>query len=597
MKAFPPDLADLPRHLFFTGKGGVGKTSLSCSLALALAESGRKVLLISTDPASNLDEVLETPLISSPRPVPACPGLSAMNIDPHAAAAAYRERVIAPLRGVLPASALSSLEEQFNGSCTVEIAAFDQFAGLLAGEGPAAAFDHLVFDTAPTGHTLRLIGLAGAWDEFLKRSHGESSCLGPLAGLQQQREIYRLAVAALRDPGATRIFLVSRPQPAALREAQRSSIELAQLGIKGQELILNGILPAVSPLDRLACALRRRQVEALEHFRDFLAAQPCREVFLLPRQVLGIAGLRRLLGHRDQPSVEADLGQEELRGWRDFASLVEETLELKHGVVMTMGKGGVGKTSVAAALALALVRAGRKVLLTTTDPAAHVAAALSGQFEGLELACIDPVVETAAYREEVLRIAGSGLDEESLALLEEDLSSPCTEEIAVFRAFARAVDQGRERIVVIDTAPTGHTLLLLDATRSHHRELERQRRSQHPEEVMQLLPRLRDPQYCRILLVALPEATPVHEAIRLEEDLARAGIPVAAWVINQSLHGLDCVDPLLVQRQRQEGRALAEILRRRPGHVHILPLLAGEPRGIEGLTELLGACGATPPVP
>ena len=587
MKTFPPDLASLPRQLFFTGKGGVGKTSLSCALALALAESGKKVLLISTDPASNLDEVLEIALASSPRPVPGCPGLSAMNIDPHAAAAEYRERVIAPLRGVIPAVALSSLEEQFNGSCTVEIAAFDQFAALLAGQGPAAAFDHLVFDTAPTGHTLRLMSLAEAWGDFLNTSNAESSCLGPLAGLQQQREVYRLAVATLRDPAATRLFLVSRPQKAALREAQRSSLELAQLGVVGQELTLNGLLPAAAITDALADALRRREAEALRFYQDFLNSLPVYQLPLLGRQVLGIDGLRRLLGRAQSGATVEAVTSDDLSGLRNFSSLVAEINSLSHGVVLTMGKGGVGKTSVAAALAVALARSGRQVLLTTTDPAAHVAAALSGQLPGLEVGRIDPIAETAAYRDEVLRVAGAGLDADSLALLEEDLRSPCTEEIAVFRAFARAVAQGRDRIVVMDTAPTGHTLLLLDATQSYQRELQRQQRQQHPEEVLQLLPRLRDPQYCRILLVALPEATPVHEAARLEDDLGRAGIRAAAWVMNQCLLGLDCRDPLLIERQKQERRYLAETLRRSPGHVHILPLLAEEPVGIQGLSQFV----------
>ena len=129
------------RHLFFTGKGGVGKTSNACATAVALADSGRRVLLVSTDPASNLDQVLGVTLGREPTPILEVPGLSAINIDPEAAARAYRERVVGPYRGVLPDDAVAGLEEQLSGACTVEVAAFDEFTELLTPDGAAAGFD------------------------------------------------------------------------------------------------------------------------------------------------------------------------------------------------------------------------------------------------------------------------------------------------------------------------------------------------------------------------------------------------------------------------------------------------------------------------
>lgn len=566
----PAFLRAPPRCLLFTGKGGVGKTSVACATALRLAANGRRILLVSTDPASNLSEVLGTELGTEPRAVPGAPGLFAMDIDPVAAAAAYRERMVGPYRGLLPEAAVRSIEEQLSGACTVEIAAFDEFSKLLGSPGDSGGFEHVIFDTAPTGHTLRLLELPAAWSSFLDLSAGGTSCLGPLSGLHAQRDLYASSRAALEDAAQTLVVLVARAERAALREAERTRNELSQLKICNLELVINGRFRAVDPSDPIAAAFEARDAAALADLPPGLAGLPRVELPLLPFGLVGLERLRQLLPGSGSLRMPAPLPQpagapiEPGSLPPGLGSLLPDLERSGHGAILTMGKGGVGKTRVAVELALELARRGHRVHLTTTDPAAHVADALLESAQGdtpasLSVDRIDPAAEVASYAAEVMARAGAGLDAAGRALLEEDLRSPCTEEIAVFQAFARRVDRGRDGFVVIDTAPTGHSLLLLDAAESYHREVERSR-GDIPEEVRRLLPRLRDPSFTRILLVTLPEATPVHEAAHLQADLARAGIRPFAWVINQSLAPLELRDPLLVRRRANEQRFIAEVL-------------------------------------
>jgi arsenite-transporting ATPase len=551
-----------PRHLFFTGKGGVGKTSVACATAIALADRGHRVLLVSTDPASNLDEVLGATLGPTPAPIASVPNLSALNLDPEEAARSYRERMVGPYRGVLPDAALRNIEEQLSGACTVEIAAFDQFSKLLSDRSVTADYDRIVFDTAPTGHTLRLLELPAAWEGFLADNVGGASCLGPLAGLEAAKALFAATRAALTDTRATRLVLVSRAERSALAEAERTRSELAELGIEQITLVLNGLFTASDREDPVATALEERGRRALRELPAGLAALPRIELPLVPFALVGEAALRALCSASSPASPAPQAGStaeaQPAAVTQPFSDLLPELARLEHGVILTMGKGGVGKTTVAATIAVELARRGRRVHLTTTDPAAHVEAAVPGDVVGLRITRIDPEVETRAYRDEVMKTNGAALDEAGRALLEEELRSPCTEEISVFRAFARVVDEGKREIVVIDTAPTGHTLLLLDAAEAYHREVLRTR-GDAPEEVKRLLPRLRDPDFTRVILVTLAEATPVHEAAALQRDLDRAGIKPFAWVVNQSLTPLEITDPVLRERRSREAKYLAEV--------------------------------------
>ena len=571
------------RFLFFTGKGGVGKTSLACATAIALADRRKQVLLVSTDPASNLDEVLGQRLDGVPTPIPDVETLRALNIDPESAARAYRDKIVGPYRGKLPEAIVRSMEEQLSGACTTEIAAFDEFARLLGQPEATIGFDHVIFDTAPTGHTLRLMKLPTAWTGFLENNTSGTSCLGPLSGLEKQRTIYESAVNALADGQQTTLVLVSRTQKAALSEAERTSDELAEIGVRNQRLILNGMFRACCAEDTVASALERRGALSLQTKQEFLSRLPVSEVALRPHNLLGIAALRELL--QGGPPLPGPNGHSvELPQLEALSDLVDDLVRSGRGVVMTMGKGGVGKTTVAAAIATELARRGFRVHLSTTDPAAHVAAA-AGQLDGMEVSRIDPQAETKAYVDQILSTTGKNLDASARALLEEDLRSPCTEEIAVFRAFARIVAGGEDRFVVLDTAPTGHTLLLLDATEAYHREIAR-KASDLPGEVKQLLPRLRDPNFTRVLLVTLPEATPVHEAASLQADLERAQIKTFAWVINQSIARAQTVDPVLLARGRDEAPYIREVSEKLSKRTAIVSWVPEEPVGPEKLQQL-----------
>ncbi|NTU93349.1 MAG: arsenical pump-driving ATPase [Chlorobiaceae bacterium] len=577
-----------PRYLFFTGKGGVGKTSIACASALLLSEQGRRVLLVSTDPASNVGQVFGVAIGNRITPMTAAsPNLFALEIDPQAAARTYRERIVGPVRNVLPDVVVKGIEEQLSGACTTEIAAFDEFTALLTDTGLAAAYDHIVFDTAPTGHTIRLLQLPGAWSGFLEASKGDGSCLGPLAGLEKQRTQYQAAVEALADPGRTRLVLVARAQKSTLLEVARTHEELASVGLSQQCLVINGVLPSAEvELDDLAAAIYQREQAALAALPDSLGAMPRDLVTLKPFNLVGIDALCRLLDNVDEAScgltgIELPVGATP----PGLSLLVDDIAADGHGLVMFMGKGGVGKTTLAAALAVELARRGLPVHLSTSDPAAHLAETLEGTMDNLTVSRIDPREETARYRQHVLETRGGALDDEGRALLEEDLRSPCTEEIAVFQAFSRVIREADSRFVVMDTAPTGHTLLLLDATGAYHREIARQAGASGITGLTPMM-RLQDPRQTRVLIATLAEPTPVLEAAGLQEDLRRAGIEPWAWVINNTVAFANPHSPLLQQRALNELREIDHIATRHSRRYAIVPLLKQEPVGIGQLLEM-----------
>lgn len=574
-----------PRHLFFTGKGGVGKTSIACASAIALADAGWRVLLVSTDPASNLDEMLGVALSDVPHPVPGVQGLSALNIDPEAAAEAYRRRVLAQMEGA-PETERSTVREQLSGACTTEVAAFDEFAALLAGD--TADFDHVVFDTAPTGHTLRLLSLPAAWTGFLEANEAGASCLGPHSGLKMQERRFRAAMEALSDAATTAIILVARPDRASLVEAARSAGELAALGLRNQQLVVNGVFRASASDDVVAHAIEQGGHAALDGMPETLRLLPRDEVPLRGFDMVGLTALRALL-QPTSPTTSvvppaAAAASVKIPG---LDALVDGLAARGHGLVMVMGKGGVGKTTIAAAVAIGLVERGHAVHLSTTDPAAHLAMTLGSEMPGLRVDRIDPKVETDRYVAKIMESRGRNLDEAGRALLREDLRSPCTEEVAVFHAFSRIVAEARSSFVVLDTAPTGHTLLLMDATGAYHRQMTRNLEPANGAgRIVTPLMRLQDPEHTQVLLVTLPETTPVSEAAALQEDLRRARIEPYAWVVNRALSGSGTTDPLLMQRMAGERAQIERIESALAQRLFLLPWQAEAPVGLTALQRL-----------
>jgi len=570
-------------YLFFTGKGGVGKTSLSCASAIALADRGLKVLLVSTDPASNLDEMLGVTLTDTPTPVPHIDGLFALNIDPEAAADDYRTRVIDQLGPDAGDDEKSVVREQLSGACTTEIAAFDEFVGLLAGDAPD--FDHIIFDTAPTGHTLRLLSLPKAWTGFLENNERGASCLGPHSGLKMQEERFREALQCLGDPARTTIVLVTRPDRGAIREAARTSGELSALGLSNQMLAVNGRFHSEAEADAVASAMAREQEETLAAMPALLAELPRAEFPLLGFDMVGLPALRALMSPGSPPTaaVETEEPPLDLPG---LSELVDEIATGERGLVMVMGKGGVGKTTIAAAIAVGLAARGHAVHLTTTDPAAHVSFVVDGAMPGLTVDRIDPAAETKRYVDKIMASRGRDLDAEGKALLLEDLASPCTEEVAVFHAFSRVVAEARSAFVVIDTAPTGHTLLLLDATGAYHRQMTRHLDPGAPGRVVTPLMRLQDADYTRVILVALPETTPVSEAGALQDDLRRAGIEPYGWVINKSMAATGTSDKLLRSRLAGERAQIDRVRADFAKRVYLLGFRTTPPVGLSELERL-----------
>jgi arsenite-transporting ATPase len=582
-------LIDIPQFIFFTGKGGVGKTSLACATAVRLADSGKRTLLVSTDPASNVGQVFNQQIGHRIVAVAQAPGLDAMEVDPLAAAQAYRDRVLNPVRDQMPAEVVRSIEEQLSGSCTTEIAAFDEFTALLTSEILREKYQHIVFDTAPTGHTIRMLELPGAWSGYLEANPDAAANLGPLVGLEKQQHQYADAVTALADENLTRLVLVARAQTSTLKEVSHTHDELYHLGLKHQHLAINGVLtPRSSEHDPLAQSILAREEKALSEMPANLMSLPQTKLPLKSFNLVGVGALRALLNPEEEKiaGFNAAVLPNDL-ALPPLSTLVDELSHAGKGLVMTMGKGGVGKTTLAAALAVSLASRGHSVHLTTSDPAAHLSYTLADAMPGLTVSRIDPKAETERYRRFVMDNQGKDLDEAGRAVLEEDLRSPCTEEIAVFQAFSRAIKEANDRFVIMDTAPTGHTLLLLDASGNYHKEMVRQMGSTE-ERYLTPMMQLRDPEQTKVIIVTLAETTPMLEAASLQDDLRRAEIEPWAWVINNSIAAAQPTSPLLEARAERERPIIQEIQNVHARRIALTPLQHEEPVGIERLKKLTG---------
>jgi len=579
LKIFNPKSIEFTKYLFYTGKGGVGKTSTACATAVTLADMGKKVLLISTDPASNLQDVFNTELNNKGVPINEVPNLTVANLDPVQAAAEYRESVITPYRGLMPESVIKNMEEQLSGSCTVEIAAFNEFSNFITDETTEQEYDHIIFDTAPTGHTLRMLQLPSAWSNFISESTHGASCLGQLSGLEEKKDVYKKAVETLSNGSLTTLILVTRPEVGPIEEAKRASMELSDIGVKNQALVINGLFTEYD--DKISESFYNKQQKALSEMPKEFKNITTYFIPLRAYNITGVENVRSFLTEEKLILNGVKINAESLKGLRD---IIEELYNTNKKVIFTMGKGGVGKTTIAAAIALGLAKKGKKVHLTTTDPAAHLDFVIKEQ-SGITMSHIDEKEVLKKYQVEVLSKAKETMSEDDIAYIEEDLRSPCTQEIAVFRAFADIVEKAEDQVVVVDTAPTGHTLLLLESTQSYNQEISRSQ-GDIPESAKKLLPRLKNPAETEVVIVTLPEATPVYEAMRLEEDLKRANIFTNWWVINSSLYKSKTTNKLLSTKASNEIEWINKVGEHSKGKFAVIGWSSDEIKG-EKLNELI----------
>lgn len=579
MEIFNPQNIKLTKYLFYTGKGGVGKTSTACATAVTLADMGKKVLLVSTDPASNLQDVFNTELDNKGVAIREVPNLIVANLDPIQAAAEYRESVIGPYRGKLPDAVINNMEEQLSGSCTVEIASFNEFSKFITDMDMQKEYDHIIFDTAPTGHTLRMLQLPSAWSNFISENTHGASCLGQLSGLESKKAVYKKAVETLADGALTTLMLVSRPEETPLKEAERASRELSEIGVNNQMMIINGVLTSYD--DSISQGLYKKQQNALSDMPKGLNGIDTYMVPLRAYNITGIDNIRAFLIKDHYTVSDERLNAKEIPKLKD---IIDDLYNNNKKVIFIMGKGGVGKTTIAAAIALGMARKGKRVHLTTTDPAAHLKFVID-ESTGITMSHIDEQAELKKYQDEVLSKARETMSDDDVAYVEEDLRSPCTQEIAVFRAFAEIVEKAENQVVVIDTAPTGHTLLLLDSTQSYNQEIKRSQ-GDIPESAKKLLPRLRNADETEVIIVTLAEATPVYEALRLEEDLKRAKISTKWWVINSALYNTGTTNKMLSAKASNEIEWINKVDAHANGKFAVISWSADEIKA-EKLNELL----------
>ena len=606
-----PEIDILPkpgetRFIFFAGKGGVGKSTMSCATAVWLAQRGYKTLLVTTDPAPNLSDIFGRAIGHHVTQIDGPKGLFAIEIDPDAASDEYRDRVIAPMRGILDEKGLAGLKEQLNSPCVEEVAAFNKFIEFMN----QPEYDVVIFDTAPTGHTLRLLELPGSWSREIDR--GGSTCIGPSSSLQGANAGYKKALSLLQDTNRTSFIFVLKPEMSSLLETGRSLKELSTLGIKGTCLIINGVLPEQACTDGFFRAIKETENGIIEQINREYGSIPRLLYPMMDTEVIGLVSLEavgKALYEGAVPTMISESRQAEPTANGVFKSPAEDIAHILASLtpvngtryVFFLGKGGVGKSTIASLTALYLAGRGFKTLLLTTDPASHLHNIL-GQEVGhvpvgirgvanLFAARIDQKQALDEYRERILSEL-QGCYENTLKSVREDLNSPCAQEMAALEKFISYFEPNQYDIIVFDTAPTGHTLRLLELP-SHWKgfidlgTLTKQTSGESPTRYVNVIETMRDRSRTTFAFVMYPEYTPLVEAWRAAQDLKnQVGIEVAFVAVNFLLPAIYGENAFFAKRRAQQAKYLSLIKERFQLPILGIPLLKDQPEGISSLRKL-----------
>jgi len=605
----------MTQYIFFSGKGGVGKTSMACTHAVRYADEGKRTLIVTTDPASNLSDTFEQAIGHQVTPIAGVPNLWAMEIDPDKATQEYIDRAMAPIRAAFPPQIVQVMEEQMSGPCTAEVAAFDRFTDFLElADNKEKAFDVVIFDTAPTGHTIRLLELPAEWSQSINAASSGSgqTCIGPAAAIQDAKHKYERALAAMRESAQTSFIFVLHPEAISIKETRRAITELSKLGIRNYRLIINSIIPPEGAQNALFAARAEMQAHYLAQIEEDMPYQQ-QHMFLLAGEIKGVQRLRQVRkiffdGTSAAKTFKAEHIQPQATTIATPLEDVRERIQPNghRRTVFFAGKGGVGKTVASCITAVWLARQGYKTLLLTTDPAAHLGdvldspvgdeiAPVAGQ-PSLWAVKIDPKAAAETYKMRILEHARRrGRPEKAIEVMEEELNSPCTEEMAAFDKFIEYASQDEWQAVVFDTAPTGHTLRLLQLPVDWSKQIDVKIFASvdttaaddvAKQRFGKVIEMMRDPEQSTFAFVMYPEATPILEAWRAARELGTVGIQPGLIVANMVIPPGQANTAFTHARRTMQEKYLVEIADRFHQPLAQIPLLSHEIKGLEMLAEL-----------
>lgn len=581
------------KFIFFSGKGGVGKTSMACTTSVYYADQGKKTLIVTTDPAANLADVFEQEIGHKITKINGIENLFAMEIDPEKATNEYKERSLAPMRELFDEEMLKIAEEQLSGPCTEEMASFDKFIDFMEED----SFDMVIFDTAPTGHTIRLLELPVDWSKHIEESSKGSgqTCMGPVALIQESKKKYDDAIAKLRNPERTDFIFVMQPEQTSLEETIRSSNELKEIGIKTTKIIINGFIPKAEAIHPFFKSRYDMQQSYLNKAKATFKNTCIETMELFDSELKGIEMFRKSALKLFKTKVSN----------KNIEHLIYPEKGKRKNIFFS-GKGGVGKTSMACITAIQTAQKGYKTLLMTTDPAAHIGKVLDKPVTN-EITKIDGVVNlyaveidqkkaTEDYKNKILTDAKDRFDESTLKAMEEELNSPCTEEMAAFQKFIEYANLDDFEVIVFDTAPTGHTLRLLELPMDWSKQIQlkaglstkiSQADKKQKEQFDRVIEMMRDEEVTTFGFVMYPEKTPIIEAYRASKELETVGIKTQLAIANFIIPEEQAITPFFTNRRNMQLKYLDDMHKKfRDLLILKVPMFEKEIKGIKMLTKI-----------